>query len=463
VPEEAESRHERPRGYPYDAETPQEAQAAAILAAYPQEIEPGPADWATTGIQYFVRRDYLVAEEEYADRVRRVLGDVVANPDRDDNDDDRERPDPDAPADGAVTYGIEWIRLRPGVGAHRAMDLLDQRGLLARLPEEAVNFEYVVHIAPINTGTICPADEPEPVYSDTPLDPPVAGDRRAGAGVRVVVVDTGLDRPTALAHSWMAGVIGDPDPGVLPVNPNNPKQSNLKTYAGHGTFIAGLIRCVAPAAEVTVRAAFPPSGTAYAAKPLGLTFEWQMVRSLAQTLDDDHPDVISLSAGTRAQHGRRLTVIHRFWERKLSRYKGVVLVAAAGNDRRRTPFHPAADKWAVSAGALSANLRNRASFSNYGAWVDAYAPGESLVSAFPNGQLDYHEPPRKGNVGVFTTGLARWSGTSFATPILAGLIAARMSRTGEGGPDAARSMIDEARRTAIPGVGAVALPDYGTP
>ena len=68
------------------------------------------------------------------------------------------------------------------------------------------------------------------------------------------------------------------------------------------------------------------------------------------------------------------------------------------------------------------------SYSNYGVNADVFALGRNHVNAYPDGDYVCRETPDKEDERKFRTGLARWSGTSFSAPLVAGLLAAAIAQ-----------------------------------
>jgi len=322
-----------------------------------------------------------------------------------------------------------------------------QRDEPAGLRRSMVTPNHLVSIAPVN---LCPAGEPRAVPPVTPLWPDPQP-TRTGEGISVFVIDTGFQEDFARGHPMLAGVrvLPDEEPRV-PLDPDG----LIKEYAGHGTFIAGVLRSAAAGVEVTVSSALQNAGT---------LLEEDLGGLILSRLEDEAggpgkpwPHIISLSAGATSLDNQELMGLAPLLDRLATDQRGTVLIAAAGNDgTNQNLFWPAASApghpGVISVGALRRDGRGRACFSNHGDWVTVFAYGEDVINLFRPGQYAYqhdsytacryYHPPlypycgcvtpiHKGNVVTFD-GRAQWSGTSFATPFLAGMVAAHMTRIGE--------------------------------
>jgi subtilisin family serine protease len=341
--------------------------------------------------------------------------------------------------------------------AHALRALREPEGRAGR---RLVSRNHVVSIA-VNS---CPGDEPVPAPLAQGTNPAPAGTgHHADTAVGVLVIDNGLTHDYAGAP-LLTHVRGDLH------GTETDDQGHLLQYVGHGTFIAGLVAAVAPNTDVTVLRTLNDAGA---------VLESEFGDKLFEAVDQHGwPEVISLSAGTSNGRTDGLLGLDAFMEEL--RRQGTLLVAAAGNNASATPFWPAAyaalpeyRDVVLSVGALRGDGEFGACFSNHGPWVDAYAPGERLISALtgfdaPVPYVYQHstydacrygftyvctcQSPRhtgvlseRGATGkpdqVMFEGYAQWSGTSFATPVVAGMVAAHMTAHKETDPRAARRQL----------------------
>jgi hypothetical protein len=278
----------------------------------------------------------------------------------------------------------------------------------------------------------------------------------------VAVLDTGAGK-----HPWLPDSIVDRDPtidgSVLigledgQYNPevhgsvNDPLEGVLDAVAGHGTFIAGLIRQTCPDANILAVRVMHGDGAVVEFDLLKALNRLVLRQAIAIKQQDAtrYIDVLSLSLGYYHELPADQAMDHKLLKplTELGQL-GVVTIAAAGNDATDRHFYPAGfaphhqtqlpavhDALpVVSVGAENPNQRFAALFSNDGDWVSCQRQGAALVSTMPielNGALRPGAELRLSNGETRSTidpddysgGFGTWSGTSFAAPVLAGQVA----------------------------------------
>jgi hypothetical protein len=243
-----------------------------------------------------------------------------------------------------------------------------------------------------------------------------------GAGVKIAVLDTGM-----FEHKFLTGVQSAPNStDVWDVESDGYGDAE----AGHGTFIAGLIRQVAPAASV------------YAVKVLnshGVGDDYTVAAAMEQLPAD--VDIVNLSLGGYTDKDVPPLAIATAMEARPALH----VVAAAGNHAATRPFWPAAFDQVLAVGAVEEKDANwtRASYSNHGAWVDVTARGTNLKSTFATAKTKVAQgsAPAASDPTVAFGGWAAWDGTSFATPIASAMLARTMTRFSVSSPASAEAIL----------------------
>jgi subtilisin family serine protease len=290
-------------------------------------------------------------------------------------------------------------------------------------------------------GRAEPAEQPQGLATPAP---------GPGRRIEIGIVDTGiaqgrfLDRwlEPCIAPRWLVSAADEDPPST------DDDGDEVEAPSGHGTFVAGVIAQCEPRVRMHVVQAVDRQGAVS-----DLTLARAIERLLEAT--DDRLDILNLSLGgwTRDNKAPRLTgPLIRSLRRE------TLVVAAAGNLRRRRKFWPAAMSRVVGVGAVvrSPGGWQRAEYSNRGAWIKAVASDGSVVApgatqasgaqvscfyaAFPTASY-----PR-------FTGWAQWLGTSFTAPKVTGRIAQLMiAEDVASAPEAWRRLQERSRSAADAG------------
>lgn len=210
---------------------------------------------------------------------------------------------------------------------------------------------------------------------------------QGGAGIRIGVIDTGIDRN----HPEFATCIESVLDAV------NPSRGNGDDGHGHGTHVASTV--------AGVRSGTAPNSKLIIIRALdetGVGADTWLTRAILMAIECK-VDIITMSLGAPTQSQNILNAVTKAYR------AGIIVTAATGNDGSNRNSYPANyDDICLAVAAVDRN-KSKAAFSNAGTGTDICDYGVDVIAAKMGG----------GMVGM--------SGTSMATPNAAGMVANRLS------------------------------------
>ncbi|HEY0638976.1 MAG TPA: S8/S53 family peptidase [Pseudonocardiaceae bacterium] len=276
--------------------------------------------------------------------------------------------------------------------------------------------------------------------------------RRQPRTVNVGILDTAMLPRPEFEGRWLG--IG-PDP-VLAVTPGKP----LPHVSGHATFIAGLVLQLAPRALLHVAQVLDPRD--------GSASVWDVAKAMMRL--STSVDVLNLSFCCFTDDGQPPLALRHALERM---DPTTVVIAAAGNHGKlpcgappgrisgASTMWPAAFDRVIAVGSHNRE-GSRSPFSPDVPWVRVTALGEGLTSTYLHGDVEITYVD--GDTGppslTFTEpAYARWSGTSFASAVVAALVANLTGHGPWGAYEALHRVLAQAAApTTLAGLPLVLLP-----
>ena len=210
-----------------------------------------------------------------------------------------------------------------------------------------------------------------------------------GENIIVAVIDNGIDYNHDLYGGSFAGS------GYDLIDNDTLAAEEPGSLYGHGTFICGIIKRVAPDCRFLPIRAFDCNG---------YTDVFMIAEAVYLAINDPcDVNIINMSFGLYTDNSVLQQAIND------ALMAGITLVAAPGNDNSSRFHYPGAYPGVIAVSAID-SLDNVTAFSNYGPYIDVCAPGENIYSALPD-----------------TLMWGIWSGTSFSAPMVTGVCALILS------------------------------------